>query len=238
MPPVSLNVLSLPRRAGKWDHNCTSAPQLLGSKGTPVGTQRGVGLSFVLDVPQYRKVSKATNLSSVSCLYREERSHNFFLCPWTTGETYGLAHIWTSKTRPDNFYLLWPDMCKDQRTMWLALIVSCTCEQNMFLWQRVQGLIDGDNDGRGANAAKGVQGPWKPGAPHITGWVMPEVTSVPTQVFSRTGYEVPWLQADSNYVSRRFLAGTGFNALQTSSVEWKRQIDSQQSWKVCISWWR
>lgn len=54
---------------------------------------------------------------------------------------------------------------------------------------------------------------------------MPVVTSVLTQVLSRRGCEVPWLQADGNYVSRRIPAGTGFNALQTSSVEWKGQID-------------
>lgn len=41
VPLVLLNVLRLLRETRKWDHNCISVPQLLGSKGTPVSTWRG-----------------------------------------------------------------------------------------------------------------------------------------------------------------------------------------------------
>lgn len=111
----------------------------------------------------------------------------------------------------------------------------------LHLWTKCVSLAkSAGSDRRGqpqpwSQCSASVQGPWKSGAPHITGGVMSIVTSVLTQVLSRRGCEVRRLQTDSNYVSS-FIAGTGFSGLQTRSVEWRGQTVSQQSWKVCISW--
>lgn len=101
------------REVGRQLYFCPAVTRI---KGYSSKHTEGWDCPLALAWPQEGKVSKATNLSSISCLYQEETSHTFFLCPWTIGQNYGLTHTRTSKTRSDNFYLLWPDMCKEQRT--------------------------------------------------------------------------------------------------------------------------
>lgn len=53
--------------------------------------------------------------------------------------------MWTSKTVPDNFYLLWPNIYKDNRHTGPALIVICTYNPHRFVWRGVHSLTEGTN---------------------------------------------------------------------------------------------
>lgn len=63
----------------------------------------------------------------------------------------------------------------------LTLRVKHTYKKHISL-EKAQGLTDRDNLSHGTSAAGGAQGPWKPGAPHLTRWIMPV-----TQVLSSMG---------------------------------------------------
>lgn len=61
----------------------------------------------------------------------------------------------------------------------LTLRVRHTYKNHISL-KKAEGLIDRDNLCHGTSAAGGAQGPWKPGAPHITRWIMPVTPVLPS----------------------------------------------------------
>lgn len=75
--PVSINVLSLLRGAKNWHHNCISAPQLLGSKCTPVSIWRD-GTTLC----PWHGHSRKRFLKLLTCPNYCETNPTFFLCPW------------------------------------------------------------------------------------------------------------------------------------------------------------
>lgn len=221
---MSINVLSLLRGTRNWDHSCISAPQLLGSKCIPVS----LGRDRTILCPWHGH-SKEGSLQLLTCpnccaCVRRDKSHLLSLSLDCRNRLTQYRHL-----ELDQIISVFRGQACAKTRGQLDFESQTYLQKTHVSLEKAQGLIHRDNLGHGTAAAGGAQGPWEPGAPCITGWIMPV-----TQVLSS------WLQASSNHVSRRLLAGTGFKTIQRSSVEWKGQIDSAVLKSVCflvdVSW--